>query len=293
MCVCVCVCKNFVLRNCEFDLLLNCGNSQYVSAKCKVILDLPHVCDICKQTKKKTQTKCRKAIIDKYEIDKYEMKGLKGANTAKVLNDFCSQYRLHCQEIQGNENVISVLNKRRPVLARFWLTGPEWYNFSKFYKKKPTGILEKEDLYKYKSDSDKSGGHAVILMRVEPKCLVFMNSWGEDFADLGFFRVKDINVLKMKCYDVYWTLNDLFQSEIQNYQKSCKENTKNMINQHMPSAFYKLNYQCPMCLQYSAIETYAGDIFTAQCPKCSHIFCPNLNALFDSLADYQLNINNS
>ena len=254
-------------------------------AKYKAILDLPHTCYTHASKPKKTQTKCRKAMIDKY--------GMKGAYLPAVLNDFCLKHGLHCQEIQGNENIISVLNERRPVLADFGLTGPEWYNFHKFYNDHPTEILEKKHLFeKNKSDSKKGGRHSVILMRVEiePKCLVFMNSWGESFADFGFFRVKDINVLNLLCFDVYSRLEP---SEIQKYNDFCKENTKNMIHQNMPSAFYKLNYQCPTCHQYSPIESYAGDIFMAQCPKCSNIVYPNLNDLFDSLADYQLNINNS
>ena len=39
------------------------------------------------------------------------------------------------------------------------------------------------------------GGHAVMLAGCDPNCLTFMKSWGQEFADGGFFRVEDQSVL--------------------------------------------------------------------------------------------------
>ena len=57
--------------------------------------------------------------------------------------------------------------------------------------------------------------HVVVLIRCHPNYLLFMNSWGEDFVDGGFFRVRDENVFhKMEFFDVYWEEDDLLPSEI-------------------------------------------------------------------------------
>ena len=50
-------------------------------------------------------------------------------------------------------------------------------------------------LYIAKGLSQILRGHAVVLIRCHPNCLVFMNSWGQKFADGGFFRVRDGTVL--------------------------------------------------------------------------------------------------
>lgn len=51
-------------------------------------------------------------------------------------------------------------------------------------------------------------------MSYEDKHFKFLNLWGTSFADNGFFRVKDENVLdNFKMYDVYWILEDLTNNE--------------------------------------------------------------------------------
>ena len=57
-----------------------------------------------------------------------------------------------------------------------------------------------------------------------------MNSWGQGFADGGFFRVKDQSVLNdTKFYDVYWTRNDLKPSEIEAYKKEGIKRSKELL----------------------------------------------------------------
>ena len=62
------------------------------------------------------------------------------------------------------------------------------------------------------------GGHAVVLMSYDSKGMRFLNSWGEGWADSGFFKVKDASVLGLQFLDVYWTLNDLKHSEKEAYE---------------------------------------------------------------------------
>ena len=47
-------------------------------------------------------------------------------------------------------------------------------------------------------------GHAVVLINDDNGRLEFLNSWGPEFANNGFFCVKDEKVLEnLKLYDVY------------------------------------------------------------------------------------------
>ena len=155
----------------------------------------------------------RNEIIQKYGID--------GANTEKVLVDYCLKYRLRVEKV-GLSYALSAVRLFRPVVVSFHLQGEEWDAFQDFYKRNPKGILTKKDLEKTVSplQSKKASGHAVVLIYFESDYLMFMNSWGVSWGDNGFFRVsRKGNVLGCKFYDVYWTLDDLKQSELQAYYK--------------------------------------------------------------------------
>ena len=75
----------------------------------------------------------------------------------------------------------------------------------------------------------------MVLIGCDPNYLTFMNSWGQGFGDGGFFRVEDQSVLiDMKFYDVYWTLNDLKQSEVKAYERESIKRGKE-LSQTFPS----------------------------------------------------------
>ena len=125
-------------------------------------------------------------------------------------------------------------------------------------------------------------GHAVVLIRCDPKCLTFMNSWGTGFADKGFFRVEDSSVLrKMQFYDVYWTLDDLKESEKQAYKEKCTADAKKLL-EDFPS-LKDLPVKCPMCNKISKVVEYCGSLLVATCPKCDQTFMPKNRDLLESL----------
>jgi len=68
--------------------------------------------------------------------------------------------------------------------------------------------LSKADLNKSIAKIDgESGGHAVLLVSYSKKSLRFVNSWGSNWANGGFFEVENEHVLgDLKFCDVYWTL---------------------------------------------------------------------------------------
>ena len=61
-----------------------------------------------------------------------------------------------------------------------------------------------------KKGQEDQGGHAVTLIGIdECGALKFINSWGADWGDKGFFRLKDGKVLNMTFYDVYFEVGNI------------------------------------------------------------------------------------
>ena len=127
----------------------------------------------------------------------------------------------------------------------------------------------------------KPGGHAVVLIRCDPDCLTFMNSWGTEFADEGFFRVEDQSVLNdMKFYDVYWTLDDLTSGEKRAYKIEGTKKAKEVLEK-FPS-LKDVIYKCPKCKRDSKVVEYYGNLLEAECPKCHKSFEPTNGSILQS-----------
>ena len=129
----------------------------------------------------------------------------------------------------------------------------------------------------------------MVLIRCDPKCLTFMNSWGGKFADGGFFRVKDQYVLNdTSFYDVFWTEDDLKPSEKRAYEKKCTERARHLM-QTFPSV-QDLTYKCPQCNRHSKVSEFSGNILEAKCPICQQNFKPTnaeiLQTLYTRNIDY-------
>ena len=162
--------------------------------------------------------------------------GEEGAETKIVLEQMCSEYRLHATEVDLKE-ALSAVAAKRPVLTTFFLDGKQWDAFSNFFKDNPRGILSEQDLQKTckVNQPSESGGHAVVLTSYSIESLVFMNSWGRRWADDGFFSIANSKVLNCKFYDVYWTENDLRGAEkmrfkLHGLKLAKKESTQRVIH---------------------------------------------------------------
>ena len=130
--------------------------------------------------------------------------------------------------------------------------------------------------------SETGRGHAVVLIRCHPNCLVFMNSWGEKFADVGLFRVHDDQVLHdMEFFDVYWKKEDLTQSEKEAFEEKGTDEWKK-INEKFKS-IQELLYKCPHCEELSKVREFTGHHLEAKCPKCSKTFKPDDSGILESL----------
>ncbi len=82
-------------------------------------------------------------------------------------------------------------------------------------------------------------------------------------------------------YDVYWTLNDLKQSEKDAYRREAMEKAQNLA-----ASFPSINsllFECPRCQIASSVKEFEGDLIEANCPKCKHKFRPTNEDLVKSL----------
>ncbi|CAH1783463.1 unnamed protein product [Owenia fusiformis] len=204
----------------------------------------------------------RKQMIDK-NIEK-------GVNVLRVLEEMCLGYRLHCEKMDLLK-ALKAITAKRPVLVQFRLTDHEWDLFSDFYKKHPDGILTKSDLnITQRSYVAEVIGHAVVLTSYNGECLRMMNSWGSDWADGGFFRVRDADILGLEFIDVKWTQDDLKQSEIDAYKQQGPSLASKLMSslKGLQTAMYK----CPLCSKESKVVDYKGKLLRVVCPCCNGWF---------------------
>ena len=114
--------------------------------------------------------------------------------------------------------------KGRPCLCRFSLDKYGWHNFSEFFENNPQGILTKQIMNQRHNNciiNDTGGGHAVVLTSIEKNSLKFLNSWGKNFGDKGYFRIENEKVLDdIQFMDIFWYESDLTDEEINNYNNN-------------------------------------------------------------------------
>lgn len=196
--------------------------------------------------------------------------GKDGANTINVLEGITPEYRLHCKLVNAKDAMKAIVAKR-PVVATFRLTDIEWTQFSKFFRRDPSGILTKAEIDLDKRDpADKLSGHAVVFTSFNSECFRFMNSWGDNWADMGFFKVENCKVLDLKFIDVFWTLNDLSKREIDYF----KEHGADVADKIMKNliGLQEAKYKCPICKTISLVTDFSGSLKEAICPRCEGTF---------------------
>ena len=206
--------------------------------------------------------KLREEFINRFGSD--------GANTLLVLQEMCPKYRLHCQKVDPM-GAMKAITSSRPVVARFRLTDHEWDSFGAFFQRNPKGILTKRQIdITARPPNTPLGGHAVVLTSFDSESLRLLNSWGEDWADMGFFRVENADVLGLEFIDVYWTITDLTEEEKTYYEKHRSDVARELMNV-LPS-LKRAEYKCPKCSKRSPVMEFTGTLSLVECPKCGEVF---------------------
>ena len=140
-------------------------------------------------------------------------------------------------------------------------------------KKNPRRILTRSYLdSKHVSTSD-TRGHAVVLTSYDAYSLRLMDSRGDDWADQGFFRVQNTDVLGLKFFDVFWTLNDLSENEKKAYEQHGAEVAGKLLKSL--KGLQEVKYKCPLCAVESKVVDFSGHLLKAKCPACGRTFNAN------------------
>ena len=207
----------------------------------------------------------RRELIAKY--------GKHGAPTKRVLEEVCPKYRLQCKEVDAI-GAMKAISAKQPVVARFYLSGAQWDQFHQFYEDDPKGILTRSYLDSKHHSTTKPCGHAVVLTSYDAESLRLMNSWGDDWADNGFFRVQNANVLPcLKFFDVFWTEDSLSQKEKRAYDQHGAKTADKLMRSL--KGIQEAKYKCPLCKVESKVVDYSGHLLRTKCPSCREIFNAN------------------
>ena len=208
----------------------------------------------------------REEIVKEFNCKEYP----DGVPTIRVLEKMCPKYRLRCKQVNLGEAMQAVASSR-PVVATFRLTEEEWDIFEDFYERNPKGILTKKEIdITARPPKHPDFGHAVVLTSFNGECLRLLNSWGEDWADMGFFRVQKADVLGLRFIDVYWKEYDLKEEEITYFKKFGSINA-GILMELLPS-LKRAEYKCPKCSKRSPVMEFTGTLSHTMCPKCGKEF---------------------
>ena len=210
----------------------------------------------------------RDEIVKEFDPEKYP----KGVRTIRVLEKMCPKYRLWCKQVNHKEAMQAVASSR-PVVATFRLTEKEWDIFEEFYESNPKGILTKKEIdITARCPKTPDFGHAVVLTSFDSECLRLLNSGGEDWGDMGFFRVENADVLGLTFIDVYWTEDDLTEEE-KTYFKKFGSINAGILMELLPS-LKDAEYTCPIaeCSKRSPVVDFTGTLSHAKCPSCGQEF---------------------
>ena len=197
--------------------------------------------------------------------------GKEAFSIAKALDEMCKKYHLRYKRVDV-KGAMEAVASSRPVIATFKLTSKEWDRFKEFFITNGKGILTKKEINIAHPSNPKRFGHAVVLTGFNRKYLRLLDSWGSDWADNGFIKVQNANVLGFKFYDVYWEIEDLNEKEKTSFQELGSKRAK-WLMETLPSLQrddYTVN--CPRCQQDSPVKKFTGNLSGAKCPKCNKEF---------------------
>ena len=207
----------------------------------------------------------------------------------RILRDF----KLRAKIITPIEAKIAVM-KGRPCLCYFSLREERWNNFREFFAKSPKGILTQKILKGNNiCDTKKPPSlHAVVFISIEENCLKFLNSWGREWGDEGYFRLEKEDVIKNLYFiDVFWEEKDLDKKEIDTYNNNYLSFIKQASN-YLSIDNYDIKKkllekkECPGCKEKLFLENFDLKLnqrrnkndntdnrkLKIECLKCNHIF---------------------
>ncbi|KAL4796084.1 hypothetical protein BDV19DRAFT_378339 [Aspergillus venezuelensis] len=215
-----------------------------------------------------------------------------GGPTEALMKEVVGWYRL-CYRVVDETGARQAILHRRPVVATFCLSNPQWEKFYRYFDDPLTrGSIFINAAMESCHRGLPGNGHAVILYACDPHSLSFLNSWGNEWGRNGSFRVQSPAVLEtdyeghgivapMSFYEVYWLESELTQSERAAYDEQVDEKIRGYTASY--PTLLELEATCPLCKQISIISDFTGNAREATCPVCSVSFVPQPGNLIQAL----------
>ena len=198
--------------------------------------------------------------------------GKEAYSITKALDEMCENYNLRYKPVDL-EGAMEAVASSRPVIATFKLNHDEWGRFKEFFITNGKGILTKKEIdITARPSNPKRFGHAVVLTSFNSEYLRLLDSRGSDWADNGFIKVQNADVLGFKFYDVYWEIEDLNEKEKTSLKELGSKRAK-WLMETLPS-LQRDDYtvKCPICRVDSPVKDFTGNLLQAKCPKCKKPF---------------------
>ena len=198
--------------------------------------------------------------------------GKEAFSITKALDEMCKNYHLRYKRVDV-KGAMEAVASSRPVIATFKLTRKEWDRFKKFFITNGKGILTKKEIdITARPSNPKRFGHAVVLTSFNSEYLRLLDSRGSDWADNGFIKVQNADVLGFQFYDVYWEIEDLNEKEKTSFKELGSKRAK-WLMETLPS-LQRDDYtvKCPICRVDSPVKDFTGNLLQAKCPKCKKAF---------------------
>ena len=198
--------------------------------------------------------------------------GKEAYSITKALDEMCKNYHLRYKRVDV-KGAMEAVASSRPVIATFKLTSKEWDRFKEFFITNGKGILTKKEIdITARPSNPKRFGHAVVLTSFNSEYLRLLDSRGSDWADNGFIKVQNADVLGFQFYDVYWEIEDLNEKEKTSFKELGSKRAK-WLMETLPS-LQRDDYtvKCPICRVDSPVKDFTGNLLQAKCPKCKKAF---------------------
>ena len=197
--------------------------------------------------------------------------GKEAFSITKALDEMCKNYHLRYKRVDV-KGAMEAVASSRPVIATFKLTRKEWDRFKEFFITNGKGIVTKKEINVARPSNPKGFGHAVVLTSFNSEYLRLLDSRGSDWADNGFIKVQNADVLGFKFYDVYWEIEDLNEKEKTSFKELGSKRAK-WLMETLPS-LQRDDYtvKCPICRVDSPVKDFTGNLLQAKCPKCKKAF---------------------
>lgn len=208
--------------------------------------------------------------------------GVDGYDTGDALNNICPKYGFKLNKIDKIWEAKKAVVEKRPLVATFGLTKAEMNYFRRYFKADKSAILTRKELDDIKQRGNPTSNepldrHAVVFTSFTSKCLIFMNSWGEDWGKYGFFRVENPTVLgdEVKFFDVLWDIDNATEGEKEYYRKHGAEAAAKLMKSL--KGLQHAKYTCPECKESSLVTEFEGNFSSARCPSltCRNEFSTN------------------